>query len=586
MFILSKYKVLRLLSGIGLAILLNMAVYAAGSLVNIGANGISVTATVSDMALMELRIAGPGDFYTALRSESDYLNWSAPYGLVDGEYRYEVFMTIGTAQEEGRRDNTQLYRENGRFIVEGGVLSPKQNEIPVLPDEHAAIPPSWLRRYAEAVLDLLIPPVKALPIVDSAKIQGAIPILYFSDTDTADPDNDWNILADEYAFSIWNYDTNHAVYYVDDETPFFLYQGFEQFHLYNYKSGGPSLYIDDDAGLDVFYAVALGNIELADGVVFIDKSENRVGIGTITPSAKLDLRGTDPAMEFDGTAANIKVKNEAGNLRIFYKENLSGPDGTVGDVLTIENTLDSTHYPGLGIWQSDPVVPLQVESHDGMSANLLVKNPVAPTATGDVSMFELRNTGDKIVRFTVNAGGGQAIWTFDNEPTYNGGAGANSGRFRIAKSGTGVAEFTVDGYGNGQFYGNSYAVNHINTSSRETKTDFQALDERDVLAKLMQLEVSAWRYKQEGKDARHIGPVAEDFQQVFGLGDGKHISTVDSEGIALAAIKAIKAEKDAEIEALRRDNEALKITNKALADRMQALEELMRKQQLMQVSSR
>jgi hypothetical protein len=152
-----------------------------------------------------------------------------------------------------------------------------------------------------------------------------------------------------------------------------------------------------------------------------------------------------------------------------------------------------------------------------------------------------------------------------------------------------VPEFTVDGYGNGRFYGSSYAVNHVNTSSRETKTDFQALNERDVLAKLMQLPVTEWRYKQEGKDARHIGPVAEDFQQMFGLGDGKHISTVDSDGVALAAIKGVYQlvqEKAVEIEALRRDNETLMATNKVLADRLQALEEMMHEQQLMKVSRR
>ena len=41
----------------------------------------------------------------------------------------------------------------------------------------------------------------------------------------------------------------------------------------------------------------------------------------------------------------------------------------------------------------------------------------------------------------------------------------------------------------------------------------------------------------------HIGPVAEDFYAAFGLGDtNKGISSVDTVGVALAAIKALKQE--------------------------------------------
>ena len=37
-----------------------------------------------------------------------------------------------------------------------------------------------------------------------------------------------------------------------------------------------------------------------------------------------------------------------------------------------------------------------------------------------------------------------------------------------------------------------------------------------------------------------MGPMAQDFREAFGLGeDEKHVSTVDSEGVALAAIQAL-----------------------------------------------
>ena len=48
-----------------------------------------------------------------------------------------------------------------------------------------------------------------------------------------------------------------------------------------------------------------------------------------------------------------------------------------------------------------------------------------------------------------------------------------------------------------------------------------------------------------------MGPTAQDFRAAFGLGeDDKHISTVDADGVALAAIQAIyrlSLEKDAQL---------------------------------------
>ena len=56
-----------------------------------------------------------------------------------------------------------------------------------------------------------------------------------------------------------------------------------------------------------------------------------------------------------------------------------------------------------------------------------------------------------------------------------------------------------------------------------------------TLAGLRQLDVSTWRYK--GSDTVHIGPMAQDMQRVFGVGDGRTIHLVDVMGILIAAAK-------------------------------------------------
>jgi trimeric autotransporter adhesin len=54
--------------------------------------------------------------------------------------------------------------------------------------------------------------------------------------------------------------------------------------------------------------------------------------------------------------------------------------------------------------------------------------------------------------------------------------------------------------------------------------------------------VPIFRWNAKGTDPAitHVGPTAQDFYAAFGLGDSdRRISTIDAEGIALAAIKAL-----------------------------------------------
>ena len=79
-------------------------------------------------------------------------------------------------------------------------------------------------------------------------------------------------------------------------------------------------------------------------------------------------------------------------------------------------------------------------------------------------------------------------------------------------------------------------------SDRNLKTDVVRLDDAAVLAKVDQLPIDRWSYKSE-RGVRHVGPMAQDFYAAFGVGaDDKHITSIDEDGVALAAIKALHAE--------------------------------------------
>lgn len=87
------------------------------------------------------------------------------------------------------------------------------------------------------------------------------------------------------------------------------------------------------------------------------------------------------------------------------------------------------------------------------------------------------------------------------------------------------------------------------------KTDFQPVDYRRILAKLAALPVTKWHYKHD-PNRSYIGPTAQDFRAAFGLGhDDKHIGTLDTDGVALAAIKGL-AEEIAEEDRLSSEREA------------------------------
>jgi hypothetical protein len=90
-----------------------------------------------------------------------------------------------------------------------------------------------------------------------------------------------------------------------------------------------------------------------------------------------------------------------------------------------------------------------------------------------------------------------------------------------------------------------------NASDRNAKDNFVAVDGREVLARLAEIPIATWNYGSQDSSIRHIGPVAQDFYAAFGLGeDDTHISTVDADGVALAAIQGLNEslrEKDAQI---------------------------------------
>jgi hypothetical protein len=73
------------------------------------------------------------------------------------------------------------------------------------------------------------------------------------------------------------------------------------------------------------------------------------------------------------------------------------------------------------------------------------------------------------------------------------------------------------------------------------KTNRRAANTQEILSKVCQLPIEEWNYKHQGSRNTHIGPMAQEFYRLFSYGDDEtSISTIDPDGIALAAIQELQ----------------------------------------------
>jgi hypothetical protein len=77
-------------------------------------------------------------------------------------------------------------------------------------------------------------------------------------------------------------------------------------------------------------------------------------------------------------------------------------------------------------------------------------------------------------------------------------------------------------------------------SDRGAKENFAPVNALDILAKVAALPIESWNYKTQSPSIRHMGPMSADFYTAFAVGeDDMHISTIDADGVALAAIQGL-----------------------------------------------
>jgi hypothetical protein len=81
-----------------------------------------------------------------------------------------------------------------------------------------------------------------------------------------------------------------------------------------------------------------------------------------------------------------------------------------------------------------------------------------------------------------------------------------------------------------------------------------------MLEKICALPILRWNYIGENKAVQHIGPMAQDFYRLFGVGnDSLGITTIDPAGLALLGIQELNKKLEKENAALKEQIVELKI---------------------------
>ncbi len=255
--------------------------------------------------------------------------------------------------------------------------------------------------------------------------------------------------------------------------------------------------------------------------MMFDRSNDRIGFGdTTAPLSDFHFTGSDGEIRLTGNGESWIIDGDDDGLYISNGSNLP--------IALLEP---------VGVGVLFPEADIHIGNADG---------------TGD-TVFKFATTTDSWnFGLTVAAG----VLTFNK-------AGTGGQEFTIRERNHATATLDVQGH----VRGTSFKA----TSSRALKTGFEALDSGEVLAKLEQLPVTSWRYKTEDEDVRHFGPVAEDFQRLFGLGDGVSIATVDADGVLMLAVQGLNSELKAQVQAKDAEIEALQARLAAIEEKLAAL---------------
>jgi len=264
--------------------------------------------------------------------------------------------------------------------------------------------------------------------------------------------------------------------------------------------------------------------------IYVESTGN-IGIGTSSPANNLEVlrSGADATLgvkRFGGAGALVQAQAS----RVQMGTSTTHPlDLVIGGLSRV--SVDTAGNVGIGV----------------------------ATPTHDLDVMRMSEDADLVVR---RSDGPAAIVSAQSGVVQMGSLSDDELQLVVSN----IPVMTLDEQGNATLEGVLYEHSDVNV-----KEGFEPVDRSTVLENLASLPISTWSYQDEGADVRHMGPMAQDFYQAFGLGaDNTHIATLDASGVTLAATQELLVmveEQAAQVQQLEAENQALQA-------RLDALEKL------------
>ncbi|TVR08196.1 MAG: tail fiber domain-containing protein [Planctomycetota bacterium] len=270
----------------------------------------------------------------------------------------------------------------------------------------------------------------------------------------------------------------------------------------------------------------LGIEEDAPASSLVITDSGRIGLGTATPNEALHVNSPN------SNIARIKIENtgtaydlSTGGLSGFRIRELTGPTRTIFGIQpgapSSSLMIGADGNVGLGVTNANEA--LVVRRTDG-SARIRVQE----TQAIDVNQqFVMRHNGNTGFRFENTRDNSE--WQFRT-----GGAEGSSTAFIINYAQQSGPEFFLSSSGNLTVKGTVSGG-----SSRETKTNITNIGVERAIEGLMKLDLHEWSYINSPEKV-HVGPMAEDFHEIFGYGGGPtQIAPADLASLALVAAQEL-----------------------------------------------
>jgi len=283
----------------------------------------------------------------------------------------------------------------------------------------------------------------------------------------------------------------------------------------------------------------------------------RIGLGTSTPVVELHVvDGDSPTIRLEqngssgftpqtwdvaGNETNFFVRDATNGSTLPFRIRPGAPSSSIyidtdGDVGLSSSSPDAplhlvtgSDFSGLLVEAADSgTAPDAIVHVKSTTPRMILENSNSTTAL-DKNYLYFKNLGDTQMVFENNTSG--VDWKVGN----------TADSFTIVSPSVTGTEFSLD------INGNLTTMGTVNgASSRALKENILNIDTTQVLDKIANLGVYTWNYIKENDAVTHLGPMAEDFHEAFGLNGDKtdKISYTDISGVALAAIQELKKESD------------------------------------------